>query len=82
MSDNQEFAQLLDEFRRVGVDPDTFSAVIAVPPDDALRVLRDLPDGAGPSAFLHRLRQDREVRQPPDPVRAQPRDVDDVRRPA
>jgi len=56
MSDNQQFARLLEEFRRVGVDPDTFSAVIAVRPEDARRVLRELPDGAGPAAFLHGLR--------------------------
>lgn len=57
MSDNQRFSELLEEFRRVGVDPDTFSAVIAVPADDALRILRALPDGAGPAAFLHHLRE-------------------------
>lgn len=62
MTDNLRFAELLEEFRRVGVDPDTFSAVLAVTPDEALRVLRELPDGAGPAAFLHQLRSEREQR--------------------
>lgn len=56
MADEQTFEVLLSEFRRVGVDPDTFSAVLALRPEDALRALRALPDGAGPSAFLARLR--------------------------
>lgn len=60
MTDNQRFSQLLDEFRRIGVDPDSFSAVLAITPDEAMRVMRDLPDDAGPAAFLHRLREDRE----------------------
>lgn len=60
MTDNQRFTTLLAEFRRVGVDPDTFSAVISVTPDEALRVLRDLEDDAGPAAFLSRLRRERE----------------------
>ena len=71
MADEQTFDELLSEFRRVGVDPDTFSAVLALRPEDALRALRALADGAGPTAFLARLRQqgltpasvaDREVR--------------------
>jgi hypothetical protein len=52
----QTFEILLSEFRRVGVDPDTFSAMLALRPEDALRALRALPDGAGPSAFLAQLR--------------------------
>lgn len=60
MTDNERFTRLLAEFRRVGVDPDTFSAVISVTPDEALRVLGDLEDGAGPAAFLGRLRRERE----------------------
>jgi hypothetical protein len=76
MTDNMRFGELIDEFRRVGVDPDTFSAVLAVTPDEALHVLRALPDDAGPEAFLHRLRSEREQRArlagrtaPPDDVR-------------
>lgn len=57
MTDHQRFSQLLSEFRRVGVDPDTFSAVISITPDEALRVLHALEDDAGPAAFLARLRQ-------------------------
>lgn len=56
MADEQTFEQLLNEFRRVGVDPDTFSAVLALRAEEALRALRLLPDGAGPSAFLTQLR--------------------------
>lgn len=59
MTDNQRFTRLLAEFRRVGVDPDTFSAVLSITPDEALRVLGDLEDDAGPAAFLSRLRRDR-----------------------
>jgi hypothetical protein len=57
MADEQTFQILLSEFRRVGVDPDTFSAMLALRPEDALRALRSLPDGAGPSAFLGQLRK-------------------------
>lgn len=57
MADEQTFEVLLSEFRRVGVDPDTFSAMLALRPEDALRALRALPDGAGPSAFLALLRK-------------------------
>lgn len=57
MADEQTFEVLLGEFRRVGVDPDTFSAMLALRPEDALRALRSLPDGAGPSAFLSQLRK-------------------------
>lgn len=57
MADEQTFDELLNEFRRVGVDPDTFSAMLALRPEDALRALRALEDGAGPTAFLAKLRQ-------------------------
>jgi hypothetical protein len=56
LAEEQTFEVLLREFRRVGVDPDTFSAMLALRPEDALRALRALPDGAGPSAFLAQLR--------------------------
>ena len=48
LADERTFEVLLSEFRRVGVDPDTFSAMLALRPEDALRALRALPDGAGP----------------------------------
>jgi hypothetical protein len=57
LADEQTFETLLSEFRRVGVDPDTFSAMLALRPEDALHALRSLPDGAGPSAFLAQLRK-------------------------
>ena len=56
MADERTFDVLLNEFRRVGVDPDTFSAMLALRPEDALRALQVLPDAAGPSAFLAQLR--------------------------
>ena len=56
MADEHTFEHLLTEFRRVGVDPDTFSAMLALRPEDALRALQSLPDNAGPSAFLAQLR--------------------------
>jgi hypothetical protein len=57
VAEDQTFEVLLKEFRRVGVDPDTFSAMLAVRPEDALRALRGLPDGAGPTAFIAQLRK-------------------------
>jgi len=57
LADEQTFEILLSEFRRVGVDPDTFSAMLALRPEEALRALRALADGAGPSAFLAQLRK-------------------------
>jgi hypothetical protein len=56
LADGQTFEELLSEFRRVGVDPDTFSAMLALRPEDALRALKTLTDNAGPSAFLAQLR--------------------------
>jgi hypothetical protein len=56
MSQEERFEQLLREFERVGVDPNALSAGLAVSEDDVRRVLAELPDGAGPAAFLHRLR--------------------------
>ena len=56
MSQAERFAHLLREFERVGVDPNTISAGLAVRQEDALRILSTLPDGAGPAAFLAQLR--------------------------
>ena len=56
MSQAQRFAHLLEEFERVGVDPNTISAGLAVREEDVLRALSALPDRAGPSAFLSQLR--------------------------
>lgn len=57
VSDDRTFEVLLVEFRRVGVDPDTFSAMLALRPEDALLALRVLPDGSGTAAFLAQLRK-------------------------
>ena len=57
MSRVERFAHLLRELERVGVDPNTISAGLAVREEDVLRALAGLPDGAGPSAFLSQLRQ-------------------------
>jgi hypothetical protein len=56
MSQTERLARLLKEFERVGVDPNTISAGLAVREDDALRALAALPDRAGPTAFLSQLR--------------------------
>jgi hypothetical protein len=57
MSQIERFAQLLRELERVGVDPHTISAGLAVSEEDVMRALRALPDGAGPAALLSQLRQ-------------------------
>jgi hypothetical protein len=56
MSQAERFAHLLREFERVGVDPNTISAGLAVREEEVLRALAAIPDGAGPSAFLSQLR--------------------------
>lgn len=57
MKQEERFEHLLREFERVGVDPNTISAGLAVREEDALRVLSMLPDSAGPAAFLAELRR-------------------------
>ena len=56
MSQTERFENLLQEFQRVGVDPNTISAGLAVREQDVLRALAALPDDAGPAAFLSQLR--------------------------
>lgn len=56
MSQAKQFAELLEEFERVGVDPNTISAGLAVSEEDARRALATLPDGAGPAAFFRQIR--------------------------
>jgi hypothetical protein len=56
MSHAERLERLIREFERVGVDPNTISAGLAVREDDALKALAGLPDQAGPTAFLHKLR--------------------------
>ena len=48
--------QLVAELERVGIDPDQMVAGLTSRADEALRALRELPDGAGPAAFLAALR--------------------------
>jgi len=57
MTQAERFARLLKEFERVGVDPNTISAGLAVREEEVLRALAALPDDAGPEAFLAQLRQ-------------------------
>ena len=56
MSQSARLDRLIREFKRVGVDPNTISAGLAVSEDEALRALAALPDRAGPTAFLAQLR--------------------------
>jgi hypothetical protein len=57
MTQEKQFDELLHEFERVGVDPNTISAGLAVPRAYMMRALGTLPDGAGPAAFLTQLRR-------------------------
>ncbi len=57
VTQTERFAHLFKELERVGVDPNTLSAGLAVSEDDVLRALTALPDGAGPAAFLAQLRR-------------------------
>jgi hypothetical protein len=57
MTQEERFEHLLRELERVGVDPNTISAGLAVSQSDVLRALASLDNGAGPTAFLARLRQ-------------------------
>jgi hypothetical protein len=66
MTDERRFEELLSEFKRVGVDLDSFPAGITVLREDALRILRSLPDDAGPAAFLSRVRHEQQVTARPD----------------
>jgi hypothetical protein len=61
MTDERRFDELLAEFERVGVDLDSFPAGLAVRREDAMRILRSLPAGAGPAAFLARVRQEQQA---------------------
>lgn len=65
MTDERRFEELLSEFERVGVDLHSFPAGITVRREDAIRILRSLPDDAGPAAFLSRVRQDTPPRGTP-----------------
>ncbi len=49
---------LVEELKRVGVDADNMVGGLSARAESAIRALRALPDGAGPAAFLARLRQE------------------------
>ena len=51
MSQAERFAHLLHEFERVGVDPNTISAGLAVREEDVLRVLSGLETTLGRRRF-------------------------------
>ena len=64
MTDERRFEELLTEFQRVGVDLHSFPAGITVRREEAMRILQALPDGAGPAAFLARIREAQQSRTP------------------
>ena len=64
MTDERHFEELLTEFQRVGVDLHSFPAGITVRREEAMRILQSLPDGAGPAAFLARIREAQQARTP------------------
>src|SRR3954469_9964111 len=78
MTEGKRFAQLLKEFERVGVDPNTISAGLAVREEDALRALHALPDNAGPAAFLTQLRLVMAQMDSHAPPREQPASTSDT----
>ncbi|MEO6526140.1 MAG: hypothetical protein ABIP93_05910 [Gemmatimonadaceae bacterium] len=61
MTDERRFDQLLAEFERVGVDLDGFPAGLTIRREEAMRILSDLSDGAGPAAFLRRVRYEQQA---------------------
>ncbi|MFL5607181.1 MAG: hypothetical protein ACJ8AD_12095 [Gemmatimonadaceae bacterium] len=65
MTDERRFEELLAEFERIGVDLHSFPAGLMVSREEALNILRSLPDDAGPAAFLARVREALQNRSPP-----------------
>jgi len=61
MSDERSFGELWLEMERVGIDPHAFPAGVDVSHEIALRILRVLPDGAGPESFLTAIREEQHV---------------------
>ncbi len=61
MSDERRFGELLMEMERVGIDPHNFPAGVTVSHELAVRILRVLPNGAGPEAFLTSIREERQL---------------------
>jgi hypothetical protein len=60
MSNERRFGELWIEMERVGIDPNQFPAGLTVRGDEALRILRVLPAGAGPEAFLTAIREEQQ----------------------
>ena len=65
MTDERRFEELLAEFERIGVDPNSFPAGLTVSRAEALSILRSLPADAGPAAFLARVREALQSRTTP-----------------
>ena len=61
MTDERRFGELWLEMERVGIDPHSFPAGVTVSHELALRILRVLPDGVGPEAFLTAIREEQHI---------------------
>jgi hypothetical protein len=71
MTDERRFEELLAEFERVGVDLNSFPAGITMRREEAMFILKSLPDDAGPAAFLARIREVQQSRTPPGGIERQ-----------
>ena len=61
MTDERQFGELFTEMERVGIDPHRFPAGVTVKHELAVKILRVLPDGAGPEAFLTAVREEQQL---------------------
>ena len=61
MTDERDFGELWVEMERVGIDPHRFPAGLTVRRELAVRILRVLPNGAGPEAFLTAIREEQQI---------------------
>ena len=61
MTDERQFGELFSEMERVGIDPHRFPAGLTVKHEFAVKILRVLPDGAGPEAFLTAVREEQQL---------------------
>jgi hypothetical protein len=61
MTDERRFGELFTEMERVGIDPHSFPAGVTVKHELAVKILRVLPDGAGPAAFLTAVREEQQL---------------------
>lgn len=69
MTQEKQLDDVLREFERVGVDPNTVSAGLAIDRDELMRALSSLPDAAGPTSFLAKLRSLATGHELPDSAR-------------